>query len=491
MTVSKRRRTDTMSVTSGRSFIGDTPTLTGVGEKGSRGVASVAIILFKTITGAGALAMPRAMHDSGVVSFSLMVTGVGLCSHYGCLLLARSLDMVAKDDIDIATLGHHCMGKAGFTMAMVVCFLDSWGGAVAALRMIAELVSPMLKEPDIFGHDSSFAQEWFVILIHAIVIFPMMLYRDITQLGWINTLGIIAMMVFAGTIVVKAILSGNNLEGRALFEWDNTAIMSIPVIAFSYDCQVNMFGSYRDISGKPGEKAGRLNTASMIANGVASVCYIIIALSGYVTYLDSTSNDVLGNLPSTLDAVKIMFALSVLFSFPVVLLECSTIVQEHVIRPLLVPRSGEGSEDEESFDEDDEPPYAQLVNIFTNLFIISSAATVAAFVPSMYAAFAYVGASTATINTAVIPPLYYLMTIRKQYPGFSILRTHPDGFGVFQGASAVQEEEEGPLLSEEEGKSFRIVAAPPNQWLQRCAAVYLICGSVAMPFLVYVTAVSS
>eukprot|EP01059_Diplonema_ambulator_P013279 TRINITY_DN2380_c0_g1_i1.p1 TRINITY_DN2380_c0_g1~~TRINITY_DN2380_c0_g1_i1.p1 ORF type:complete len:453 (+),score=51.27 TRINITY_DN2380_c0_g1_i1:191-1360(+) len=389
---------------------------------------------------------------------------------------------------------------------MAVCFLDSWGAAVGSLRMIAELVSPMLKSHNILGEDSPFAQEWFVIIALSLIVFPMMLYRDITKLGWINILGIVSMMVFAATIVVKAILSGNNLEGRSLFEWNTDAVMAIPVIAFSFDCQVNVFGSYRDITGDSGNKSEKLITASLIANASAAASYVIIALSGYVTYLGSTSGDVMGNLPSTLDAVKIIFGLSVLFSFPVILLECSTIVQEHVIRPLLSGGYAE-LDDEEVMrdDEEDEIEQSHAVNICTNLFIIVSAGVVAAFVPSMYAAFAYVGATTATANTAIIPPLYYLMTVKRHYPGFSILgKRHTAVDTLHRDRPAVQsnnQQEDNDSDTEtlpshadtdhDDSRTVDLVAGPPNQWFQRLALVYLICGCITVPTLVYVTTINS
>ena len=210
-----------------RSFIGDTPSMIGIPEKGTRGKMSVAIVLYKTITGAGALAMPYAFYKSGKVLFPLMVLFVTLCSHYGCLLIARALDLVGRGDLDFAELGRVCIGRAGFTLAMAVCFFDSWGATVASFRMIAELVLPVLERYNAFGeyHDlpptdapedlnlnssSSFDNPsvysyGFIIGILAVVIYPALLYKKVTELGFISLLGVIAMFVFVVTVLVKAI----------------------------------------------------------------------------------------------------------------------------------------------------------------------------------------------------------------------------------------------------------------------------------------------
>ena len=289
---SPKKRTGSLysarSIKSGSSrLLGETPSFVGVPEQGNRGVASVAIILFKTITGAGSLAMPKAMNDSGVVLFPIAVIVISLMSHYGCYLLSKSLDIVGREDVDVAGLGSHCLGKFGFFYAMAICFFDSWGAALGSLRMIADLVQPILKGRIHELNHSTLASEWFIIIVLSIMVFPMMLYRNITQLGWINVLGVLAMMVFVVCIFIKVIYESGvcftanfsvtifflglsntkqDFSDTKIAHFDANSLVAIPIIFFSYDCQTNVFGSYRDLSGEVGNKTDKLGVASLIAN---------------------------------------------------------------------------------------------------------------------------------------------------------------------------------------------------------------------------------
>eukprot|EP01061_Rhynchopus_euleeides_P032729 TRINITY_DN5445_c2_g1_i1.p1 TRINITY_DN5445_c2_g1~~TRINITY_DN5445_c2_g1_i1.p1 ORF type:complete len:695 (+),score=203.10 TRINITY_DN5445_c2_g1_i1:223-2085(+) len=555
-----------------RSFIGETPSMIGVPERGERGVASVAIVLYKTITGAGALAMPYAFWKSGKILFPLMVLFVTLCSHYGCLLLARALDMTRRGDLDYAELGRLCMGRWGFYFAMFVCFFDSWGAAIAAFRMIAELILPVLEDHNVLGPystpspgdgnmstpeddatNTTIYSYGFIIAIVAIAIYPALLYKKVTELGFISFLGVVAMLVFVVTLFVKCVSDPHSLDGLDSFSWNADAVVAIPIIAFSYDCQSNVFGSYRDISGVVGDKSDKLVAASAWANLSAAASYIAIAFTGYIAFTTDVQQDILESFASSnlLDAVKIFFALSVMLSFPVILIECSTIVREHLVVPgviSLMAAAGwdtccgaelDGDMDDPSIASAENTPHNAdrlerkallgkeathvndlthstldeqtlevpalpegwlntAVGAVTSLCILGSAAVVAAAVPSMYSAFTYVGATTATLNTAVLPPLFYLMTVRRLFPQFSIFqgpdsRTSLEGVEVkgsegdalFPGANP--EDFAGPGNDDDDGPVDLICAPPPayKQWL---ALIYLLCGVVAIPTLLYVVA---
>ena len=312
------------------------------------------------------------------------------------------------------------------------------------------------------------------------------------------------------------------------FNWDANAVVAIPIIAFSYDCQANVFGSYRDISGVVGDKSGKLIVASAWANGAAAVSYIALAFCGYIAFTTSVDQNVMKNFDSStlLDIIKIFFALSVLLSFPVILIECSTIVREHVVIPQVIKflkrcnllgysndapgqiRSPSPEEDET--DERDrmlrkgvnhrdgdalsavpaleEGKVETFIGAMTSVFILGSAAVMAAAVPSMYDAFTYVGATTATMNTAVLPPLFYLMTVKKLHPQFSIFGTWSETGGLLKRASS---EGIARQYIEDEASNLLMVPAPPSPIAQWCAFLFLICGIIAIPTLIYVVAATS
>eukprot|EP01063_Lacrimia_lanifica_P021162 TRINITY_DN28430_c0_g1_i1.p1 TRINITY_DN28430_c0_g1~~TRINITY_DN28430_c0_g1_i1.p1 ORF type:complete len:558 (+),score=149.11 TRINITY_DN28430_c0_g1_i1:63-1736(+) len=511
-----------------RSFIGDNCSVAGVGKQGHRGVAGVAIVLYKTITGSGVLAMPFAIHQAGSVMFPLMVLLVALCSHYGCLLLNRGLDMLAREGVDYAEMGTQTMGRFGFYLVLAVCFLDSWGAAVGAFSAIAEILSPILQKHSLLGSSYGLYGS-YIIWIVAALIYPAMLYKKVTELGWINVLSVLAMFVFVVVLVLVGFCNQESISQEATFSTDFSALASVTVVAFSFDCQSNVFGSYRDIKGRTGFKAGRLNVASAWANGLAAATYIVISLAGYAAFGTSTCDNVLKNFygASTgshwyYDPMKVFFAVSIWLSFPVMLIEASTIVREQIVTlwwERLRAAMWGNEEEADSVTESPAPPpdvpavvgepeeptkTEQWLNAFTSLVILGTAALTADAISSMLLAFQYVGATTATCNTVILPALLYLAAVRKVHPNeFVLARFFPENdpsvsSPLTHAQLRAHDPEAKPLYdSDEEGDlagtggdgpdRLTIISPPPHPFWQYCALLYLICGVLALPTLVWIT----
>eukprot|EP01061_Rhynchopus_euleeides_P015899 TRINITY_DN27014_c0_g1_i1.p1 TRINITY_DN27014_c0_g1~~TRINITY_DN27014_c0_g1_i1.p1 ORF type:complete len:460 (+),score=202.52 TRINITY_DN27014_c0_g1_i1:135-1514(+) len=415
--------------------------------------------LFKAVVGSGVLSMPKALADTGIVLFVVLLFVFSLLASYSSSLVAKTLDLMADQNTDPAKIGEFCLGRFGKILTLVMCFLDPWGATMAFLSTVAETVRPLLQEDNILGEDSFWTHDAVVVGCLAVMVYPLTLYTRITELGWVNVFGTTALLAFFLAVLVNTIQHGHSLAGEKLAEVSTDSVVALTVVSFAYDgCQLTMFPFYRDVPDTVhGAKSRPLIVMSYIANSLAAVAYLIVALLAYSAYKDDLHHNVLTNLG--MDGIgvtiKLAFSGALLLSVPITLIECSNVIREHLIGD-----------------------HRMVTNMLLNLFLVGSSAAVAVLIPNMYVAFAYVGATSATCWTLVLPPLWYIYTVKRVYR-VSLLD------------DTVQFNEEDPTLDDEPlVKPHHDLAPPPTKLDMACAWALLILGCSCLPIFMYSTVLS-
>ena len=92
------------------------------------GVYSTGFNLANLILGAGALAMPFAFSQSGIMGGVLLIGFTCICGHYTSLLLVKCADFVGVDSYEKLT--QKILGIAGYLAFCVLCLIINLGAAV-------------------------------------------------------------------------------------------------------------------------------------------------------------------------------------------------------------------------------------------------------------------------------------------------------------------------------------------------------------------------
>eukprot|EP01064_Diplonema_japonicum_P038401 TRINITY_DN9291_c2_g1_i1.p1 TRINITY_DN9291_c2_g1~~TRINITY_DN9291_c2_g1_i1.p1 ORF type:complete len:462 (+),score=53.12 TRINITY_DN9291_c2_g1_i1:28-1413(+) len=439
--------------------LGDHPTVLN-----NKLILIATIGLFKTCVGTAVLSMPKAISNSGLVIFPILLFGFSVGAHYGCWLVAKTLDIIGRDDMDPAKVGEFSGGKYGKWFALTMCVLDPWGSTIAFFSTLADIIRPLLEEHHLFGEGTIWTSHGTVILALAVAVFPLMLSTKISEISWVNTLGVISLLAFTIGVLVNTIQHNIGLSGAPLGSADTNAVVALTVIAFAYDGgQLNVFPYYRDLpSPASGFKGDKLALISGLANYAGACCYFLVAILAYSTYRDDTKDDVLNNFGNSsfiYVTIKITFAISLLLTIPLTLFECTAVLREHV------------------FSEN------KWTNIALNLALIGTAAIIASFVPSMYSAFAYVGATTATAWTMILPPLWFIFTVKEAYREGGINDGNEEEDELTEGGES-NIQEETPLFVKNPS-----LPPKPSKIQLGCAWVFMITGCCAVPFFIYSTAI--
>jgi hypothetical protein len=113
--------------------------------------------LSNTILGAGALAMPFACAQTGIVLFVVLLLVVATGAHAAMRMLALCVDKHGMQDGRYASLGCKAFGKAGSTFATLAIALQQLGPCVIYIQICADILMPILCEvhPEIVQKDTS------------------------------------------------------------------------------------------------------------------------------------------------------------------------------------------------------------------------------------------------------------------------------------------------------------------------------------------------
>ena len=97
-------------------------------EKHGAGIYSTGFNLANLILGVGALAMPQAFSNSGIISGLLLLGIMCICGHYTAMLVVKSAEKAGVDSYEKLT--EKILGSGGYYFFCTLCIFTSVGAAV-------------------------------------------------------------------------------------------------------------------------------------------------------------------------------------------------------------------------------------------------------------------------------------------------------------------------------------------------------------------------
>ena len=170
--------------------------------------------LSNTILGAGALAMPYACAQTGIILFGVLLAAIALSAHVALRLLALCVDKHGLEEARYSSLGEKAFGKLGSTAAMVAVALQQLGPCVIYIQISADIILPILCEvnPRFLDQVDSAACNGDTTLriqlqLAVVVLFmlPLSMIRSMDSLKFASTLSMCFMTFFAALVVVRGI----------------------------------------------------------------------------------------------------------------------------------------------------------------------------------------------------------------------------------------------------------------------------------------------
>lgn len=210
------------------------------------GVAGASSNLVNAIVGAGIIGIPFAIKESGLVIGVLLLVIVGVFTEKSLRLIVdlasfhpklRSLGVLTYED-----LMEIPFGRRGKNFVLISMLILAYGAMVAYLLVVKDSV------PDIFSLGDSFVERELVMLVTSLLIMlPLSLLRDISQLAFTSFLSVAAdvvLVVIACTFapVKSSVSAAGGLGAVIAGNWiDSGLFIGLGVLSTAMACQHSSF----------------------------------------------------------------------------------------------------------------------------------------------------------------------------------------------------------------------------------------------------------
>jgi sodium-coupled neutral amino acid transporter 11 len=198
-------------------------------------------------------------------------------------------------------------------------FLTAYGSMIAYMIIIGDTI-PRIGA-SFAGEDSFLADRELVIFLFAFfVILPLSVLRDMASLSWSSSISIAAdvaivfIMLFHAPVVARR--QGIELNVSELDFARPTLFAGVGAMSFAFVCHHSSFIVFSSLANANSERWGRVTHWSV---GFAGTACMILATTGYLSFLDETEGDVLNNFPDNdpvASAGRALLALTMFFTYP-------------------------------------------------------------------------------------------------------------------------------------------------------------------------------
>ncbi|CAM0909918.1 unnamed protein product [Alopecurus aequalis] len=364
--------------------------------------------LSTTIVGAGIMALPASIKMLGLIPGLLMIIFVAL-------LTEASIDMLVRCShqgkiTSYGWLMGEAYGQWGRIALQASVVINNLGVMIVYMIIIGDVLSGTTSNGI---HHRGILEGWFgthmwnsravVLLVTTLLVFaPLVSFKRLDSLSYTSALSVALAVVFvvitAGIAIMK-LIDGTIAMPKLFPELDDLSSIwklftAVPVLVTAYICHYNVHSIDNELEDKTQTKP-IVRTSLALCSSV----YIATSFFAYLLFGDGTLDDVLANFDSDLgipfssvfnDVVRVSYAGHVMLVFPIVFFALRLNLDG-----LLFPTSRHISHDNKRF----------AIITISLLVVIYTAAI---FIPSIWDAFQFTGATAAVLIGFIFPAMVIL-----------------------------------------------------------------------------------
>ncbi|KAL2001839.1 hypothetical protein VTN02DRAFT_1130 [Thermoascus thermophilus] len=387
-----------------------------VGYHGQASWISSVVNLLNTIIGAGVLAMPLAMSHMGVLLGVFVIIWSATTAGFGLYLQARCAQYLERGTASFFSLSQLTYPNAAVIFDAAIA-IKCFGVGVSYLIIIGDLM-PGVVQGFVGGTpDYDFlVDRHFWVTVFMFIVIPFAFLRRLDSLKYTSFIALTS-IGYLVILVVYHFIKGDTMADRGpirMVRWGGAipTLSSLPVIVFAYTCHQNMFSILNEIKNNSHFRTTSVVIASI---GTAASTYILVAITGYLSFGNNIGGNIIGMYPPSVSATigRAAIVVLVMFSYPLQVHPCRASV-DAVLKwrlkrsrpggndvsphrnPLLGPRANRPAE----------PMSDTRFAIITTVIIVLSY-IVAMTVSSLEAVLAYVGSTGSTSISFILPGLFY------------------------------------------------------------------------------------
>lgn len=293
---------------------------------------SAAINLLNTIVGSGMLAMSYGIKANGIVLGLFVIFFSASTSSFGLYLQNRASKFAPEGHASFFALSQLTYPSLSvvFDLAIAVkCF----GVGVSYLVVIGDLMPKIVES--ILG--AELEHLWllsrnFWISLFMLIIVPLSFLRRLDSLKYASMVALSSVAYLVILVIVHFFRHDMIDKGpvRVLKPQGFVSVISaFPIFVFAYTCHQNMFSLINELNDK---STRNINKVIFSAIGTALTLYVCVGVSGYLTFGDHVSGNIIAMYPHSKSSTigRIAIVVLVMLSYPLQCHPCRASVN-HVI----------------------------------------------------------------------------------------------------------------------------------------------------------------
>nr|DAD31569.1 TPA_asm: hypothetical protein HUJ06_010420 [Nelumbo nucifera] len=359
--------------------------------------------LSTTIVGAGIMALPATMKVLGLGAGIAMIIFVAFLTEASIDMLLR-FSKAGKTDSYGGVMGD-AFGKVGRVLLQICVVINNVGVLIVYMIIIGDVLSGTSASGI---HHAGLLEGWFgahwwngrafVLLVTTLAIFaPLTCFKRVDSLRYTSALSValaIAFVVITAGITIVKLISGSiemprwlpNVTDMTSF-WKLFTV--VPVLVTAYICHYNVHTIDNEL-----EDSSQIQSIVRTSLALCSTVYITTSFFGFLLFGESTLDDVLANFDTDLgipfssvlnDAVRVSYAVHLMLVFPIIFFALRLNLDG-----LLFPSARPLVLDNQRF---------ALINVVLMSLIFLGAN----FIPSIWDAFQFTGATAAVCIGFIFP----------------------------------------------------------------------------------------
>ncbi|KAL3470985.1 transmembrane amino acid transporter protein-domain-containing protein [Aspergillus californicus] len=406
------------------------------GPQGQASWISCVINLVNTIVGAGVLAMPLAISHMGIVLGVFVILWSGIMAGFGLYLQSRCAQYLEKGSASFFALSQITYPNAAVIFDAAIA-IKCFGVGVSYLIIIGDLMPGVVQ--GFIGGDPAYdflVDRHFWVTAFMLIIIPLSYLRRLDSLKYTSIAALVS-MGYLVILVVYHFIKGDTKADRGpirVIHWAGAVptLSSFPVIVFAFTCHQNMFSILNEIKSSSHFRTTAVVFASI---GSSATTYILVAITGYLSFGNSVGGNIVGMYSPGLWATigKTAIVILVMFSYPLQCHPCRASVdavlrwrpkptvsanENSPHRQALLPGGPRGSRAPEPMSD------LRFSVITTSILILSY--IVAMTVSSLEAVLAYVGSTGSTSISFILPGIFYYKISAPDSPAHQRLMKEDD-----------------------------------------------------------------
>ncbi|KAJ2804822.1 hypothetical protein H4R20_002354 [Coemansia guatemalensis] len=265
--------------------------------------------VLNTIIGSGIVALPYAIYNAGFVFGMVMLGAVALLSQFSLYALVVSGKRTGT--AHFSSLTEAALGKAGYHLLNSSMLIDMVGTVILYLMLIGDMGVALA---DIYL-PVSVSRTSVIVVVSLVAILPLLFFRNTGPLSRFSIISTLCLPY----IIVAVALRAPHFAGEVEIDFSVFGPRVLPamgILSFTFSSCHGAFPNYLGLRNR--STAAWVHASSFATAGAAAIS-LAFAVSGYLSFGNTSHANILDNFPESDNVINIgrlLFAVSLVFTAP-------------------------------------------------------------------------------------------------------------------------------------------------------------------------------